>query len=212
MKTRLCTFASISLLALAAQSPADEAKPAAKPEPAAAVAPAATAPPRDPTLIDVPTNTLGPGTPLWVRRDQEQAQSRLAKAEADYAEARADLARVEAQRAADDRYFSASDGVVIYGPHQPGLSRALFNRPFVPTHIARPISQTTDRATGGINDQDPFAAAQFRFFNAANPPIAPIINAQLDSQRRVSMTPPIIEPQKQRDNTVLNARKPAPKP
>jgi len=137
---------------------------------------------------------------MWMRREREQAESRRAVAEADYAEARADLARVEAQRAAEDRYSSVATGLVIYGPHRPGLRRALINRPTPPAVISRPTQPQGD---------DLHAAAQREFSRAATPPIGPIVESQLEAQRRIgaASTPPVVELQKQRDDAVLQIRK-----
>jgi hypothetical protein len=169
-------------------------------------------PPRDPTLISVPSNTLGPGIPLWVLREQDQAAARIAEAEADEAEARAALARIEAQRAADDPYFFSDGygGVVVYGPRRPGLDRAVRNRPIPPRRIATPLA-----STGTPVDDDPFDAAQRTFYETTRPPIGPIVERQLEAQRRFgenAYPSKIIDIQRGMDNAVIRARRGAPKP
>ncbi len=187
-------------------------------------APRAAPPKPDPTLIAVPSNTLGPGVPLWVQREQAEADARIARAEASYAEARAALARVEAQAAADrpDLYFYGQGagyygGVVVYGPHQPGLSRAIANRP-VPRPVVRPSERARPplkpRVDAGADDgyEDQGASARRVYVEASRPNIGPAIEAQQEAQRRfgANATPAVIEPQKQRDAAVIRIRK-APK-
>ena len=45
--------------------------------PKSSVPKAEVKPERDPTLISVPSNTLGAGEPLWIRSDRQAAQARL---------------------------------------------------------------------------------------------------------------------------------------
>lgn len=222
-----------ALSALASDKP-DESAPA-RPDPASQTSPSQTAPTNttpddkpksapaerpapearpagDPTLIEVPSNTLGPGLPLWVRRDHEAASARIARAEADYAEARAAQAQVEARRAADDQYYyDPYYGVVVYGPHRPGLNGALRARP-VP-HASR--HRDEEIASRGVpTDNDPFDAAQRSFYETSRPRIGPIIERQLEAQRRFgeNATPPIADIQRGIDNAVINARRGAPLP
>lgn len=172
-------------------------------------------PARDSTLIEVPSNTLGPGLPLWLRREHEASEARIARAQADYAEALAAAAAYQAQQAADEgSYYGPYDpygGVVVYGPHLPGLRGALRARP-VP-HVSRAVEG--DRADRGVpTDNDPFDAAQRGFYENSRPRIGPTIEAQLDAQRRFgrNATPPIADIQRGIDNAVINARRGAPLP
>lgn len=232
----LCASMACGLIAVGDDSPAPTAAPAAPAtsapasgEPAApantpatpagetAAAPAGVAtteirvqpkvvadaakPERDPTLISVPSNTLGPGEPLWVRREREQAAARIAVASASYAEARAALARAEAQRAASGDDDGAYGGVVIYGPHRPGLHRAVLARPrpriFAPAPAAAPPAD------------DLHAQAQREFFEASYPRLGPVVEPSLEAQRTFGRlaTPPVIQPQRDRDDAVIRARK-----
>lgn len=176
----------------------------------------AAQPARDPTLIEVPSNTLGPGVPLWLLREHAESAARIARANADYAEAVAAEAGYQAQRAADDRtYYDPYDprfGVVVYGPHLPGLHNALRARP-VP--FASRVSDFDHGADRGVEtDNDPFDAAQRRFYQSSRPRIGPTIERQLDAQRRFgeNATPPISGIQSGIDNAVINARRGAPLP
>lgn len=182
--------------AVAAGVATTEIRVQAKPEAVAAK------PERDPTLISVPSNTLGPGEPLWVRREREQATARIAAANASYAEARASLARTEAQRAASGDDGDAYRGVVIYGPHRPGLHRAVLNRP-------RPRIFAPAPAAEAPSADDLHAQAQREFFEASYPRIGPVVEPQLEAQRRFGRlaAPPVIQPQRDRDDAVIRARK-----
>jgi hypothetical protein len=193
------------------------ATPQSQPSKPAAPAP----PPRDPTLISVPSNTLGPGTPLWVQREHEAAEVRIAQAEADYASARAALAQIEAQQAADD-YNNYGDGVVVYGPYRPGIYGAIRNRPMPPRHRVERPGEVGNRdhhddhaVIGQPVDDDPFDAAQREFYDAARPRIGAIIEPQLEAQRRFgnnAYPTKIIGIQNGIDRAVINARRGAPKP
>jgi hypothetical protein len=142
-------------------------------------------PVRDPTLIEVPSNTLGPGEPLWVRRDRERAAARID-------EARADLAEREA--AAYDRDLDRHPGFVIYGPHGPRTYRGGRPGPF------RVVERPTD---------DVFDAAQIQFGRVATPRIGPAIEGQQDAQRRFGRiaAPPIVDTQNNLDKGQLRTRK-----
>lgn len=211
----------------AASSPTQSAKPAIEAEPAPDAAPPKSAESmptgvattqirvvsrtdgatatveRDPTLISVPSNTLGAGEPLWVRREREQAAARIAAANASYAEARAAYARVEAQRAASDDEDNSYRGIVIYGPHRPGLHRAVLSRP-------RPlVLSPTASDTRNLQEDELHGQAQREFFEASYPRNGPAIEGQLDAQRQFGRmaTPPVVQPQRDRDDAVIRARK-----
>lgn len=162
----------------------------------------AAKPERDPTLISVPSNTLGPGEPLWVRREREQAAARIAAANASYAEARASLARTEAQRAASGDDDEGYRGVVIYGPHRAGLHRAVLSRPRPRISAPAPVAES-------MPADDLHAQAQREFFEASNPRIGPVAEPQLEAQRTFGRlaAPPVIQPQRDRDEAVIRARK-----
>lgn len=197
----------------ASAPPAPSAAPAAAPE---RTSTPAAQPARDPTLIEVPSNTLGPGVPLWLLREHAESAARIARANADYAEAVAAEAGYQAQRAADDQPYydpyGSRYGVVVYGPHLPGLRDALRARP-VP--FSSSVSDFDRRADRGVpTDNDPFDAAQRRFYQSSRPRIAPTIERQLEAQRRFgeNATPPISGIQSGIDNAVINARRGAPLP
>lgn len=161
---------------------------------AAPVAP--PAPPRDPTLIEVPSNTLawhwpgrGPDSsaapaaatdePLWVRSDRASADARLARARADEAELNNELLKLERT---DDRYNRRA--IVIGGYSYGGYRGAYGLRGGGGVGVLRgPVTVTTS----GFNDA--FDQAQLRFGRNA--------------------TPPIIGIQNQTDQAIINARKPA---
>lgn len=75
--------------------------------PSAISSPAAPATPAgEGKLIEVPANTLGPGEPLWKIREREDAERKLAAAQAQYAQDKADYADREfAQREHNYRYI-----------------------------------------------------------------------------------------------------------
>lgn len=154
---------------------------------------------RDPTLISVPSNTLGPGMPYWLQREREDAEARIARATAARAEADAQRARAEADLWAGDRNRG---GVVIYGPHRPGVWRRLHTRP-----LGAPIE--ADQL-----GEDPFERAQRRFGETAYPRTGAIIEQQQEAQRRFgeNARPPVSELQRQRDQDVIRSRREAPPP
>lgn len=206
--------------ASAAESAPKAETPAAKPAAAEPAQPASTAskptePARDSKLIEVPSNTLGPGVPLWMRREQEQAYTRMTQADADYAEALADQAYVQARRAVDDPYYGDYGGVVVYGPHLPGLQRALINRPVPPAPHRADGPGRGPRVTSTPVDDDPFDAAQRQFYEISRPQIGPIIERQQDAQRRFgnnAYPSKIVPIQRGIDDAVIRARRGAPKP
>lgn len=156
--------------------------------------------PRDPTLISVPSNTLGPGEPLWIRSDRRAAEARRARAEAELAESRAELAERDADRLAD-----GDDGVIVYGPHAPRWVRRAWYRPGVRVGI------NADRSAP---EPDLFDRAQIQFGNTAYPRIGPGIEGQFEAQRRFgrAASPPIIETQNRIDRAQLKTRTGAPLP
>lgn len=221
--------------AVAVSSDPDASKPVPQPPAAAATTPAAPtsaagttiAPPvaktpkADPSLITVPSNTLGPGVPLWVVREQAESDARIARAEASYAEARAALARSEAQAAADrpDLYFGGGyggyggyGGVVVYGPHRAGLARAIANRPIPRPIVDHPKPPMRPRAEADDGFEDQHAVAQRIYADAARPRIEASVQAQQMAQRKFgeNAKAPIAPIQRQRDEAQLKIRK-APK-
>jgi len=167
---------------------------------AAAIAPAVFTPPtRDPTWIEVPGNTLGTGQPLWMRRDRQAAESRLAQARADIAE------REAAQLATQQDDWN---NVVVYGPHAPRWVGRNWYRPGLMAPRVGPFVTTI-----GESD-DLYDRAQFEFGRVAAPPISPIIESQQQAQRRFGEVarPPITESQNQRDASQIRLRKGAPLP
>jgi hypothetical protein len=158
-------------------------------------------PGRDATLIEVPTNTLGPGEPLWVQSDRQAAEARIARADAQIAE------REAARPSYYDDYYD--EDVVVYGPHapswgvrawhQPGLRR----RPVVTPH--GPITTRTD---------DLFDRAQLKFGRIAYPKNTATVDGQLEAQKKFGevASPPIARIQKQIDQAQIISRKGAPKP
>jgi hypothetical protein len=143
--------------------------PAEGRSPAPAIA--ASIPPRVSGAIEVPSNTLGPGEPLWMRRERESAEARLAVARADDAErhARAPL---------EERRFGAWTSGGGIGGVFPG-GRVFHGG----VHPDMPPIGTTFR----FNDRT--GAAQRGFANAATPPIGGIVGGQLDAQRKIFTEP-----------------------
>lgn len=112
-------------------------------------------------LIEVPSNTLGPGEPLWKRREREDAARKLAQAEADYA---ADLAE-RADREFDIRERSARYGYYPY--HHGGFySHSSYWPRHWPTHGEGPTGPVTTTITR-FNDLG--SEAQRNFADAAYP-------------------------------------------
>lgn len=160
--------------------------------------PPAPEPPRDPTLISVPSNTLGPGEPLWVRSDRQAAEARAAEAVAAIVEREARSPRYD-----NERY----DPVVIYGPRGATVLRGGFIGPhryrFYRGTGLEPGSTTTTVTS------DPIDRAQIRFGETARPRIGPAIEANAEAQRRFGETarPRISESQRQRDDAQIRLRK-----
>ena len=169
--------------------------------------PASAPPQHDPTLISVPSNTLGPGEPLWVRSDWQAAQARIAQAEAAIVER-------EAARSIDDDY----DDLVVYGPHAPGWAvRGWYGngiRPHGALGRGRGLVRPIDGGRTTTTNDDVFDQAQIHFGNVAYPKIGGPIEAQQEAQRRFGATarPPIVRIQNDLDRAQLNMRKAQPKP
>ncbi|MCC6320692.1 MAG: hypothetical protein IT438_04555 [Phycisphaerales bacterium] len=157
--------------------------------------------------ISVPSNTLGPGEPLWLRSDRQAAEARIARAEAD-------IAAQEAARPIDDD----CDDFVVYGPHVPrsavrGWYRGVRPPLLRPEHRRGLVRVGTDRH-GEVATDDLFDRAQLRFGATAYPRIRGPIEAQQNAQREYARTaqPPIVRIQNDIDKAQLKSRKGAPKP
>ncbi len=157
-------------------------------ERAGADAAAAPLPQSTPSMIsgaiEVPNNTLGPGEPLWVRRERESAETRIRIAQAEQAES---LARsAEDERDGRARYFGGGrsfGGGGFYGGG--GFINPGWN---VRYSGGRGIEQLPPSGTvQTFNGQ--FDSAQRAFNRASQPPIGGIVGGALDAQRKINSDP-----------------------
>ncbi|MFN7021337.1 MAG: hypothetical protein ACK4WH_08440 [Phycisphaerales bacterium] len=168
--------------------------------------PASTAKRPEAKPILVPSNTLGPGEPLWLRSDRQAAESRIARAVAQ-------LAEQEAARDPDDD----CDGLVVYGPHAPRWAvRAWYRDGLRPPRRTGPgLVQRPDESFNPPQPTDDvFDRAQLRFAETARPRIQAPIEAQQRAQIRFSeiARPPIARIQNDIDQAQLKLRKDTAKP
>ena len=147
------------------------------------------APIRSDGAITVPSNTLGPGEPLWRTRDREDAQRKQGAAEADLARARAERAENIAQR--DQPYTFFGNSFLNSGRR----SRHEGLRGPVTTTI------TYDDSLG--------STAQRAYFDAAYPRLNGTTDARDEAVRRFGRdaTPPIVRIQNDVDRAHTNANR-----